>query len=384
MGCVRGDDASRDRRATRERVNDSTQSSPRVAFLIDSMGVGGSELAAARTARALGLGERLLVMHLQASGPLMERYREIDARMLHVPAFGIRDPRLLRTVWQLASELRRHRIDVLHTHDYYSNILGAVAVHLAPATRLIASRRWIHQYVRPIHARLDGWAQRSASLVLVNSEAVAEHCRRVVHVPKGKIRVLPNFVADDLFEPPQFVQSDVVVVGMVGRLAAVKNHRLAFEAFRDAHEHVPALRLAVCGEGELDAELRRDARELGIDSLVEFRGRVPEGPAVHRSFDIELLTSTSEGSPNAVLEGMVAGRPVVATSVGGVPELVEDGVNGILVASGDREGVAKALVRLAASPELRKTMGMAGFARASERHRQSVFTRTLESMYRRR
>lgn len=345
------------------------------------MGVGGSELAAARTARALGLGDRLLVMHLQRSGPLMERYREIGAEMLHIPAFGIRDPRLLRTVWQIAQQLRRRRIDVLHTHDYYSNILGTVAARLSPATRLIASRRWIHQYVRPIHAKLDGWAQRTASMVLVNSEAVAEHCRTVVHVPAGKIRVLPNFVADELFESPVFRGSDVVVAGMVGRLAAVKNHRLAFEAFRDAHAIVPALRMAVCGEGELDEQLRKDVLELGIQDVVEFRGRVPEGPAVHRTFDIELLTSTSEGSPNAVLEAMVAGRPVVATDVGGVAELVTDEVNGIVAMSGDRDAIARGLVRLASSPVLREEMGNAGFARANREFRQSTFVDRLRNIY---
>lgn len=353
----------------------------RVAFLVDSLRIGGSELAAFRTARSLKLGSALTVLHLQADGPLLERYRSIGATVRHMPIYGFRDPRFLLAIARLASLLSRAQIDVVHSHDYYSNVIAAVAVMASRRTRHVAARRWLDQYVRPMHERMDAWAQRSAKCVLVNSSAVAERCK-AVGVSERRIVQLNNFIEDREFVPPNFPARENVRVGMVGRLAQVKNYPLAIRAFAKVREQCPRIELHIAGEGECEMELRGLVESLGIVSHVHFLGRVAEGPEIHRSFDILLLTSTSEGSPNAVLEAMVAGRAVVATRVGGVPELVQHERSGLIFDSNDEESIAGGLLDLAKDAERRRQFGQSGYSIASSNNRESVYVRRLLELYR--
>ena len=365
----------------RTAVNRATEPrSLRVAFCIDNMNVGGTELNALRTARHLvEQGISLSVFSLSEDGPLVERYAELEVPIHFLPIRNLYGWHTLRRGRELASTVHRERIQVVHAHDFYSNIFAAPWTRLAGAA-FVASRRWWDGPDR----RAQRWANRLsyvvADRVLANSEAVAELLRRVERVAGAKIVVVRNFVEDTAFQPPGPAWIDAfaaelqlppqrLVVGAVASLLPIKDHATLLRAVARLAPGWPTLYLVLVGaDGGCRAELERLARQLGIADRVRFAGLRPNIPSAHWLFDISVLTSVSEGLPNSLLEAMAAGRPVVATRVGAVPDAVVDGETGALVAPGDDVALASQLGALLASPESRRGLGEAGRLRALEHY----------------
>src|SRR4029450_5279563 len=191
------------------------------------------------------------------------------------------------------------------------------------------------------------------------SASVAASLRRDDWLNGDRVVVVPNFVDDHAFLPPsgdvrqQWAREldlapDSLVVGIVASLLPIKDHATLLRALGILAPEWPTARLVVVGQGpELD-NLRRLASELGIGGLVRFAGLRPQVPSFHFLFDISVLSSVSEGFPNSLVEAMAAGRPIVATDVGGVRDAVRDGENGLLVPPGDSTAFAAALRRLLA------------------------------------
>ena len=351
----------------------------RIAFLVDSLGIGGSELAALRTAKALVGRIDLEIFHLQPDGPLLPSYQALGLPLHSLAWPGSRHPNAAVVLWRFRQQLRKGRFDLLHAHDYYSNIIAAACQAGLQTPRLLTSKRWMDQYIRPIHKRFDEWAHRKAEAVFVNSQAVADTLT-AVGIDRRRVHLLPNFIPDaELLAPRQPAHSHRPVIGMVSRLAAVKNHELALAAFRQLHVRFPGAELHIYGDGERRSALMARATELGIDSNVRFHGSVPPGTPVYRTFDLYLLTSTSEGSPNSVLEAMANGTPVVATAVGGVPELVLDGVTGRLVTPSDAAGLATVLGSLLEDPTERFRLASVASDRIRSNAESRVITGLLEA-----
>jgi glycosyltransferase involved in cell wall biosynthesis len=143
----------------------------------------------------------------------------------------------------------------------------------------------------------------------------------------------------------------------------------------------PLVRLVLVGDGTERESLRRLANELGLDGVVRFAGLRPQLPSFHFLFDVSVLSSISEGFPNSLVEAMAAGRPIVATNVGGVPDAVRDGENGLLVSPGDATGFAAALEHLLADPQRRDAMGAAGASRARAEFHARQVVGSLERLY---
>jgi len=153
----------------------------------------------------------------------------------------------------------------------------------------------------------------------------------------------------------------------VGRFAPQKNHRLLVEAFAQALARLPSMELWLVGEGSLRPQVEEQVQKAGLVEHVRFLGLRRDIPELLSQADALLLPSDWEGVPLVVLEAMAAGKPVVATKVGGVPELVEHGVTGFLVPPGDPGALAEAILQVASSGELRRQMGEAGWERVRER-----------------
>jgi len=194
--------------------------------------------------------------------------------------------------------------------------------------------------------------------------------------------VLPHLVAG---VPPRPERDDGEFrVVTVGRLVELKDHAAVLTALATLRKAVPGSCLLVVGEGSERGTLETLARSLAISDSVTFTGEVPHGRVLDilAGCDIFVLASHSEGMPNAVLEAMAAGLAVVATSVGGVPELSRDGETGILVPPGDRVALAEALATLAADPELRARLGAAARqAIASGPHSEQAVVAALMAFY---
>ncbi|HEU5051307.1 MAG TPA: glycosyltransferase [Gemmatimonadales bacterium] len=366
----------------------------RVVFCTDSFDLGGTELNAVRTAERFDPAHvSLSVVAFRPEGELRARYDAAGIPVLGLPMANLYGAGALAQGARLAEYLRRERVDIVHCHDIYSNIFGAFWARIAGRRAVIVSRRWWHS-ARPRKLTLaNRGAYRLAHHVLVNSEAVRRSVEREEGVTAKRITVIPNFVEEDAFATPSPAALTSLrqrlgvaggpVIGIVARLAAVKDHATLLRAVRLLVPRWPGLRVAVVGSGPEREALGRLAAELGIANAVVFAGAHPNRPNLHHAFDVSVLCSKSEGFPNSVVEAMAAGRPVVATRVGGTPDAVLDEATGLLVPPSDPDALAGALGRLLAEPALAIRLGEQGRASARERFGESAVLGRLDALYNR-
>jgi glycosyltransferase involved in cell wall biosynthesis len=364
----------------------------RVAFCIDNMNVGGTELNAVRTAERLDRCRfDLSVVSLQTEGPLLQRYDSAGIPVAFFPISNPYGPSTARQGLALARFLRRQRVDLFHAHDAYSNVFGVPWARLSGA-RVIASRRWWAGFPGRAWRLASGVGYRLAHVALANSERVA---RLLIEegLPSAKIAVVRNFVDDSAFATPTEAQRRALleslglagaspVIGIVANLSPVKDHASLLRAVAVLAPRWPSLRILLVGaDGGCRGALERLAGELGIGRRVVFAGPRPNEPNLHHLFDVSVLCSTSEGLPNSILEAMAAGRPVVATDVGACGDAVLDGETGVLVPPSAPAALADALGRLLSEPGRGRAMGEAGQRRAASNYSAASALGSLESLY---
>jgi L-malate glycosyltransferase len=362
-----------------------------VVFSIDTMSVGGTEMNAVRTAERLDRDRfRLTVITLRGEGPLAERYERIGVPVVRFPIHSLYAPATIRQGMRLAEFLRREGVSIVHCHDQYSNFFSTLSARRAGVPVIIASKRWLHWSLRYRVANAIGF--RTATRVVANSPGVARSLETDDHLDARRVVVVPNFVDEAAFAPPAEsvvaewrreldLSADAVIVGIVASLQAIKDHATLIRAIGRLAPQWPTLRLVIVGEGDLREELRSLALQLGIASVVRFAGLRPQHPSFHHLFDISALSSVSEGFPNSLVEAMAAARPIVATRVGGVPDAVRDGENGLLVPPRDPDAFATAIATLLRDRPRATAMGLAGARRAREEFAAPVVVGALEQMY---
>jgi glycosyltransferase involved in cell wall biosynthesis len=361
----------------------------RVAHCIDSFDIGGTELNAVRTVEALDRRRfQVSVFHLHETGPLRARYEALGLQLLHLPIGPLYSPRTAAQAVRFLRLLRREAIEVVHTHDIYTNIFAAPWARLA-GCRVIASRRWLDSTPRAGLVPLNRWSYRCAHRVVANSSLGVRLLVDKERVPATRVLELPNFLEERAFNHvPVEVRSarrgswgvpqGAFVIGTVARLAPVKNHALVLRALQRLDEDV---HLVLIGEGPSQGALEELARELGVERRVHFTGQLVETENLHQFFDVSVLCSRSEGFPNTVIEALAAGCPVVATPVGGVPEVITERQTGLLVPVDQPDALAARVQELRLDAALRKRLSEAGAARARAKYHQTLVIAQLEALY---
>ena len=362
----------------------------RVAFCIDSLGIGGTELNAVRMAEALDPNRfELFVVHLAQGGPLLERYRKLGIRTIHLPISNLYSVKTLTQGIRLAKRFRSWDIDIVHTHDIYTNIFIVPWVRMLTTCSIIASRRWWFYAPRPALVILNRWVYRLAHHVLANSSGVAGLLAREENVSPAKIVEIPNFIHDQAFQTSDAriraaqrrmwgLPDNVFAIGIVARLHPVKNHDLLLEAFALLSE---SCHLLIIGDGPSRAELIELGKKLGIESRMHFTGEIISTQNLHQFLDVSVLCSLSEGFPNSIIEAMAAGTPVVATPVGGVTDAISHGVTGMIVPLGDPASLADMLRMLEGDPQMRARLSNAGREFVRKKFYQPIVMEKLSSFY---
>jgi glycosyltransferase involved in cell wall biosynthesis len=289
---------------------------------------------------------------------------------------------------QLLRDLRRGRVEIVHTYGFYPNMFATLAARAAGAVA-IASIRDQGDLWSAMQRRAERWILRLADAVVVNAEAVRARLigegydsRRVFVIRNGVDTA--SFAARPVAGPLRRelgLPARTPIVAALCRLHEVKGIEHFLEAAVTLSRRFPDVRFVIAGDGYHRPSLERYSAQLGLGGRVIFTGFQQDVPAFLSQVQISVLPSLSEALSNTLLESMAAGVPVVATNVGGNPEAVENGVTGTLVPSREPEALAAAVARLLEQPALAQAMGRAGRERAVEHFSLERLTHETESLY---
>jgi glycosyltransferase involved in cell wall biosynthesis len=281
---------------------------------------------------------------------------------------------------ELVARLRAVRPAVLHSFLFHANLAGRVAGRLAGVPRVISSVR-VCEVDRPWRAALDRLTQRWMDLETCVAGAVRDYTRRAAGIPDRKLAVIHNGVEipDGAPTAGRAPGRRVLTVAHLRPQKGIPDLLRAAPGVLAAH---PDATFTIVGGGDVDA-YRRMAAAAGMGGAVTFAGETADAGPHFRSADLFVLPSRWEGCPNAVLEAMAAGLPVVATTVGGTPELVVDGETGRLAPPGSPGMLAVAIRELLADPVRARAMGEAGRRRVAESFSVARMVREHEALYER-
>ncbi|HVN17602.1 MAG TPA: glycosyltransferase family 4 protein [Dongiaceae bacterium] len=285
--------------------------------------------------------------------------------------------------------VRRNRIDLLHSFDYYTNVFAGGLVGLAGVPLFVSSRRDIGTMLSP----KQRWAVRRvffrSDRVVVNSEAARQSLLND-GLPDLRIRLVRNGVDLERYHVngnAQFARRNLgwngnsQLIGVIANLRPEKGHRILLQAAPSILERYPNAHFIFAGPGPLEGELRAYVASNNLNRKVSFLGDYAAIPELLAALDIVVLPSTSESLPNVVLEAMSARRPVVASAVGGCTELIEHNHTGLLVPAGDAKALAQQILLLLDRPELRVRLGNEARKHAESEFNFTEAVKSLERVY---
>lgn len=297
---------------------------------------------------------------------LHEAAKDMGLACHRLPSRSPADP---RSVLELAGLLRRTGAALLVTHGYRPNIVGRLACWKAGIPTVAVSRGWTHETAKiRLFETLDRLFLRFADKVVAVSGGQRDKIL-AAGVAAGSVSVIRNAIDLSGYPCPDGmpaererlgVPADAPFFGTAGRLSPEKNHMDFIRAAAIVAGKLPAARFVVWGEGFLRPRLERAVSDLGLGGRFHLPGFNRDARRAFHELDVFVLPSLTEGLSNVLLEAFACAKPAVATAVGGNPEVVEDGVSGILVPPGDPEALAGAMLRLAVEPRTRAAMGRAG------------------------
>jgi glycosyltransferase involved in cell wall biosynthesis len=344
-----------------------------LVHLTSSTFFGGPERQMLGLAEALPAPARTTFVSFPEGGRCAAFLDEVGARGFDAVPLTADFPKVGAAVRELAGVLRAAACDVLLCHGYKANVLGRVAARRAGVPAVAVSRGWTGENKKvKLYEWLDRRHLRLMDHVVCVSDGQAEKVRRWCRVPAGRLSVIRNSARLAAFATPDpdarrklraVFPSDTAVSQVVvsaGRLSREKGFGVLLEAAAGLCRAHPGLGVAVFGEGALRGDLEGRIAGLGLTGRVVLPGFRTDLDALIPAADVFVLPSFTEGLPNVVLEASAAGVPVVATAVGGTPEVVADGETGSLVPPGDPAALAAKIDALLRDPALRSRMGDAG------------------------
>ncbi len=382
MGDFRGDRGLRGDAAPAARGGGPL----RVLMVVDSLDVGGAERHVVDLVLALHREGHDVTVACSVSGSLAE---SLEASRIPVrPLVGSIVKRRVSRPYALGLRkiLREGRFDVVHAHVYSSAAASALAT-VGTGRPLVVTEHTEALWQGTNGRLFSFWMYRRVARVIAVSDAIRRRLIERDNVPPAKITLVPNSVppvrgsyGDTLPLPAELGEGPLV--GVVARLQPEKGVTNFVTAAAHVAKEFPAARFVVVGDGPLREELFALAEGLGVRERFLFLGFRPNAQALIKLMDVVAVPSVSEGTPLVVLEAMGAGVPVVASKVGGIPDQISHGQEGILVPPADSRALGDALLELLRNPERARRMGEAGRSRAGTEFSHENMVRRVEGVYR--
>jgi glycosyltransferase involved in cell wall biosynthesis len=350
----------------------------KVTFLAATLGHGGAERQLFYILRALRRAGALPRLIAFTQGEFWEG----PIRELGVPVVTLPDGSPLARLHGLVRALRQDRPDVLQSQHFHANLYAVVAARVLGLREIGAIRNDAVSEVRNVGGRMGRWSLLAPRVVAANSRAAIQNAVALGAKPR-RLVLLPNVLDTERFAPPPQRPPKPVRVLLVGRLHPDKrvDRFISIVAKLRERTKIP-FQAIIVGHGPDRANLEEQAACLGLSrDWMEFRGAAADVVPAYQQASVLVLTSQREGTPNVVLEAMACGLPVVATSVGGVPEIVQHGETGFLAGAEDENEMIEPLLELVQDAALRNRMGLLARAHIEEHYSMERLPAYLVNLY---
>lgn len=347
-----------------------------VLLMIHSLGHGGSERQLANI--ALSLDRSRFSPHVASvlGGFQADALRSAGIPVVPLPLRSFVRPSIIGVAQQIRSYIGRHRIRLVHTFDYTLSVLGVPVARTCPGVIALSSQRCYVDLVPSKYRKPLLIAHRIATGVVANCEEMRRDLIERYSYPADRVRICYNGVDTERFRSAGRRPGDGLVIGTACVLRPEKNVGQLLAAFAQVRRLREGLKLLIVGSGPERESLVAKSEALGIADVCSFQPSTPDVPAVMRAIDIFVHPSLSEGLPNAVMEAMSCGCAVIASRVGGCPELIEDGRTGFLTQPGELDSLTARLAAAILDDAARERIADAG----AERMKDFSLARSAERM----
>ncbi len=382
----------------------SGQDRIKIVRIIARLNIGGPSLHVVNLNKGLSSDrfESLLVTGSPnpGEGSMLDYAQENGVKPLAIPEMvgeaSLR-PRDIKALWHLYRILRAKRPQIVHTHTTKAGFLGRLAARLAGVPVIVHTYHGhvLHGYYSPpknwLLLRMEQRLARMTDRLVAVSPLVKEDLLAYRVAPPEKISVIPlGFDLKPFFQcrslRGEFVKElgltpEIRLVGILGRIFPIKNHRLFLESAAQVAKQEPNVQFVIVGDGILRSEMEKYARDLGIHQRVVFTGWRRDLPRIYADLDVLVVSSNNEGTPVSAIEAMASGCPVVATRVGGLPDVVQNGETGYLVPAKQPQALAAAILELVRHSETAEQMGRSAQLSVRERFSIHRLVSDTESLY---
>lgn len=357
-----------------------------VALMLGSDGPGGAEFMVLHTAEELRRRghEVCPIGPDDGSGWLAEQFRDAGFEPEVFSNTSMLDWKCVRGLGEV---FKRRGIDTVHSHEFGMAVYGAAASMAYRRPHVITMHGGRYYDTRSRRRLALRWALRRSRAAVAVSRATRGDLEQTLRLPPGSLHVVYNGIVHRPGERAGVraelgLDDQSVLLASVGNLYPVKGYDVLLQALHGVRETTPiAWHLAIAGRGDEETKLRATATELGLDDRVHLLGFRQDVPDILAAADIFLMPSRSEGLPVALLESMFAAKPSIASRVGGIPEVITDGAEGVLVPPGDPVQLAAAIGRLLTDPDSRERLGRAARATAVSRFSLESMVDAYECLY---
>lgn len=363
----------------------------RVAQVVDAMGVGGLENGVINLINGLPPQIQSTLLCMRAEGDMIQR---LDSGRVDIACMHKKPGQDWGAIWRAAQQLRRWQVDIVHTRNW-GGVDGILAAKLAGVRHIIHGEHgWamddMHGASRKrnwLRRRLSPWVSHYVAL----SHQIEGWMTGTIGLDPAKISVIHNGVDVQHFQPAEAalirqtlgLDPSCFWIGTVARFDPIKDHLRLLQAFAQAHAQFPQARFLLVGDGPMRAAIEQQIADLQLGDVVHLPGAQREVRPWLQALDLFVLPSLNEGISNTILEAMACGLPVLATQVGGNPELVLDGDTGTLIPAADTAALAAALAAYLQSPTLAKTQGQAGRQRVQQHFALQRMVHQYATLYQR-
>lgn len=363
----------------------------KLLHLISRLDIGGAEKQLLSLVSHLDKGKYdICVGYFEGKGELKEGFREVGIKTKKFKFIGLWDISLW---WRLYQDMKINGYDIVHTHGFKADLWGGFVAKLVGVPIIISSLHNQEWYLRNPFTR---WLERLFAFyifdrIIAVSESVKRFAYEVGGIPKEKIKkVYYGINLSDIkvdknkdFKQELGIGKDAPLIGCIGRLVKQKGHKYLIRAAKRVIETFPQAKFLIVGKGKLDKKLKKLVKRQDLDSSVIFTGFREDIHSIIDRLDLLVHPSLWEGFGLVLLEAMAMGKPIVATNVGGIPEVVKNKETGILVSAKDSKVLAKVIIHLLKDRSLAARLGEMGKLTFKERFQADKMAEEIERIYNR-